>query len=145
MAVQWINTWEMPSWLSGVAPLPDEAHALNAVRAAIGMQLAINQMNDDLFSSQKIHIRLSIGINTGSMVVGNLGSTQRHAYTVMGAVVNTASAIQQLTRDYQHDILIGAETAGRLPAEMVVDLGFAGTKKLHHKIKVFAVSTGVIE
>ena len=103
------------------------------------MQLAVQRMNQAIFAEKNIQIRLGIGINTGSMLVGNLGSAQRHAYTVMGAVVNTASAVQQLTRAYDCDILVGEETAQRLLPEMVVDLGAADSKKLLHKINIYAV------
>jgi adenylate cyclase len=121
------------------APLHDNDHALHAVEAAKMMQLAVQRMNQAIFAEKNIQIRLGIGINTGSMLVGNLGSAQRHAYTVMGAVVNTASAVQQLTRAYDCDILVGEETAQRLLPEMVVDLGAADSKKLLHKINIYAV------
>jgi adenylate cyclase len=121
------------------APLSDSAHALHAVQASQAMQMAVKRMNQAIFSEKNIQIRLGIGINTGSMLVGNLGSAQRHAYTVMGAAVNTASAIQQLTRAYDCDILIGEETSQRLPPEMIVDLGAVDTKKLLHKINIYAV------
>lgn len=127
------------------APLPDDAHALNAVKAAHDMQKAVSQLNSTVFVAQKISIRLGIGINTGTMVVGNLGSSLRHTYTVMGAVVNTASAIQQLTRRYQHDILLGEETASRLPGSMSIDLGSTEIKKLTHKIKIFALNSNGME
>lgn len=122
------------------APLLDHDHALHAVQASVAMQMAIVRMNADLFSEKNVEIHVGIGINSGSMVVGNLGSEHRHAYTVMGATVNMASAIQQLTREYQCDILIGEATAQQLPSTMITDLGFAASKKLTHKIKVFAVN-----
>jgi adenylate cyclase len=122
------------------APLLDESHAMNAAKAALDMQKAVRQLNETVFVGQKICIRLGIGINTGTMVVGNLGSSLRHTYTVMGAAVNTASAVQQLTRRYEHDILLGEETASRLPGSMSIDLGFTEIKKLSHKIRIFALN-----
>jgi adenylate cyclase len=127
------------------APLPDDEHALNAIKAAHDMQKAVKHLNETVFIERKISIRLGIGINTGTMVVGNLGSSLRHTYTVMGAVVNTASAIQQLTRRYLRDILLGEETASRLPGSMSIDLGFTEIKKLTHKIKIFALNSSEIE
>jgi adenylate cyclase len=120
------------------APLPDADHALHAVTAAKAMQAAVARMNQQVFAAQNIIIRLGIGINTGSMVVGNLGSVQRHAYTVMGAAVNIASGIQQLTRKYPHDILVGEETAAHLSGG-VIYLDTVKIKRLQHDVKVFAV------
>ncbi|MEB4592466.1 adenylate/guanylate cyclase domain-containing protein [Candidatus Thiothrix sp. Deng01] len=127
------------------APLPDQHHALNTVKAADAMQKAVRQLNETVFVEKKISIRLGVGINSGTMVVGNLGSSLRHTYTVMGSVVNTASAIQQLTRRYQRDILLGEETASRLPDSMSIDLGFTEIKKLTHKIKIFALNSSGME
>ncbi len=127
------------------APLPDEAHTLHAARAAHDMQEAVKQLNQTVFVARKISIRLGIGINTGTMVVGNLGSSLRHTYTVMGAVVNTASAIQQLTRRYPHDILLGEEAASRLPDSMSIDLGYTEIKKLSYKIRIFALNNSGME
>ena len=127
------------------APLPDHEHALHAVKGAVAMQQAVIRMNENLFKAKNITIRLGIGINSGPMVVGNLGSEHRHAYTVMGATVNMASAIQQLTREYRYDILLGEATAGQLAGHMITDLGLATSKKFTYKIKVFAVNKDVMQ
>ncbi len=127
------------------APLPDSQHALHAAQAALAMQQAVRDLNETVFKAKEINIRLGIGINTGIVVVGNLGSERRHAYTVMGGAVNAASAIQQLTRNYPHDILTGEETASRLPESMRLDLGLVATRKLLHKIRIFAVKGEVVE
>lgn len=120
------------------APLPDADHALHAVAAALAMQEAVTRMNKEVFASQNITIHLGIGINTGAMVVGNLGSTQRHAYTVMGAAVNIASGIQQLTRRYPHDILVGEETASHLSGKASY-IATVKIKRLQQDVNVFAV------
>ena len=122
------------------APLADEDHALHATQAACAMQQAVTLLNEKNFAQQNIRIRLGVGINTGIMLVGNLGSAQRHAYTVMGSAVNFASAIQQLTRETEYDILVSEGTSARLPIEMTTDLGLISSKKFSHKVKVFAVN-----
>ncbi len=121
------------------APLHDQAHAEHAVGAARAMQVAVQNMNAKIFNEKNLDIQLGIGINTGVMVVGNLGSSQRHTYTVMGAEVNKSSAIQQLTREQGYAILVGENTAAQLAQNVVIDLGLIGSKKLPYKIRVFAV------
>lgn len=126
------------------APLEDDQHSLHAVQAACEILQVVQQLNDTVFNVRKIRIRMGIGINTGAMVVGNLGSEQRHAYTVMGATVNEASAIQQLTRHYPYDILAGEGTVQNLPESMWEKVGDVETRKLSHKVKIFALKCNVI-
>ena len=125
------------------APETDNDHALHAVQAAREMQKTVATLNAEYFSQQNIQIRLGIGINSGEMLVGNLGSEIRHAYTVMGSAVNLASAIQQLTREHQHDILLGEETAQQLPTGLASALGAVKSKKFSHNINVFFVNDSV--
>lgn len=122
------------------APLEDVRHPLHAVQAAWAMQQALEAMNATHFNQQAKHIRLGIGINTGTMLVGNLGSERRHAYTVLGSEVNLASAIQQLTRESSYDILISEATAARLGGELCLDLGLLASKKFTHKVRVFTLN-----
>jgi len=127
------------------APLHDTHHAEHAVAAACAMQVAVEQMNERIFNAKNLHIQLGIGINTGIMVVGNLGSSQRHTYTVMGSEVNKASAIQQLTREQGYVILVGENTAAQLPKSASIDLGLVGSKKLPYKIRVFAIGSDKLQ
>lgn len=121
------------------APLDDPHHAQHAIDAAQAMQNSVAHLNQTTFSRKNLSIHLGIGINTGIMVVGNLGSAQRHTYTVMGSEVNKASAIQQLTREQGYAILVGENTAAHLPRCASLDLGLLGSKKLPYKLRVFAV------
>jgi adenylate cyclase len=85
------------------APLNDEQQASNAAAAAQAMQVALNDLPFD--------IEMGIGINTGEVVVGNIGSDFRHAYSVLGDSVNIAARLESLTRHYPYKILMGKTTA----------------------------------
>ena len=79
------------------APLPREDHAVRAVACAIEMQLAMDEVNQRIANAGNPQIAMGIGINTGSAVVGNIGSSRRAAYTVIGRNVNLASRIESCT------------------------------------------------
>jgi len=92
------------------APLADAAQAVNAVRAALAMQAALLPLNHELRARGLPEIGLGIGINSGLVCVGDMGSPQRRSYTVMGDPVNLAARIESLTRHYCVSILVGEAT-----------------------------------
>ena len=92
------------------APLHDAAHAANAVHAALAMTQRLNALNDDLRARHLPEIGVGIGLNTGLVCVGDMGSSVRRSYTVMGDAVNLASRIEGLTRHYGVDVLVGQAT-----------------------------------
>ncbi len=100
------------------APLDDEAHARHAVAAALDMLEAITALNDELAQEAVSEgvaappsLRIGIGINTGDCVVGNMGSTQRFDYSVLGDSVNLASRLEGESKNYGVPLLIGEQTA----------------------------------
>ena len=92
------------------APLDDPAHAERAVRAAQDMVRQLGPLNDGLRAQGLPPMGVGIGVNTGLVCVGDMGSDARRSYTVMGDAVNTASRIEALTRHYGVDILVGETT-----------------------------------
>ena len=92
------------------APLDDPAHAARAVRAALAMAERLGALNADLRAAGLPEIGIGIGLNTGIVCVGDMGSAVRRSYTVMGDAVNLASRIEGLTRHYGVDILVGEST-----------------------------------
>jgi adenylate cyclase len=103
------------------APLDDPDHALHGVIAAAEM---IEKVRSTRFSGFKLE--LGVGINSGTCVVGNMGSHARFDYTVLGDAVNVASRIQALTKDYDVPLLIGRETVELTSGQFdFVELGSA--------------------
>ena len=92
------------------APLRDDGHAANAVRASLEMVRRLEQLNVDLRARQLPEIGVGIGLNSGLVCVGDMGSSMRRSYTVMGDAVNLASRIESLTRYYGVDVLAGEAT-----------------------------------
>jgi len=90
------------------APLQDEQHPLHAVQAALAMQKKLQELN--AAAGNKLQIHIGIGINTGLMNVGDMGSKFRRAYTVLGDVVNTASRMESITKFYHVGNIIAEST-----------------------------------
>ncbi len=95
----------------GIMALFDEsASASAALDSAIAMQQALQHYNDKQESSLHPRIRVGIGINTGPVVIGALGSADRIDSTVVGEAVNLAARLEELTKKYKAGILISQYT-----------------------------------
>lgn len=92
------------------APMADAGHARQAVSAALAMQTRLGEINRLVAARGWPPIRIGIGLNSGTMSVGDMGSKVRRAYTVMGDAVNLASRLEGLTREYGVDIIVGQGT-----------------------------------
>ena len=103
--------------LGAPAPLPD--HALAGCRAALEARLALDAINARYATKVGVHLEVRIGLNTGDMIVGNLGSSRKKQYTVMGDAVNLASRLEGANKYFDTGILLGEETARRVQATMV--------------------------
>ncbi|MCK5684491.1 adenylate/guanylate cyclase domain-containing protein [bacterium] len=94
------------------APVFVPNHAEKAVEAALAMQELITELNE-IFKDQEGDFNgfeMGVGINTGEMIVGNIGSSERLEYTVIGDAVNVASRLESLTRSYESNIIISNGT-----------------------------------
>ncbi len=87
------------------APLKDKQHARHAIESALEMQDKLNELNARK-SNQWPGLKIGIGINSGEMSVGDMGSRFRRNYTVLGDAVNLASRIESLTKFYGVNILV---------------------------------------
>jgi adenylate cyclase len=92
------------------APIEMEDHALNACKSAIEMIHALHGMNRKWRHENKPTLNIGIGINTGDMVVGNMGSNARMDYTIMGDNVNLGSRLEGATKFYKVGIIISEST-----------------------------------
>jgi adenylate cyclase len=92
------------------APVADAQHARNAVLAALGMQSEARPLNEKFKARGWPTFKIGIGVNSGVMRVGDMGSKIRKAYTVMGDAVNIASRLEGITKEYGADIIIGEGT-----------------------------------
>lgn len=92
------------------APLPDADHARHALLAGIEMQATLAALQPRLKARGWPEIRVGVGINTGRVSVGNMGSEVRIAYTVMGDAVNLASRLEGITKQYGVGIIVGEHT-----------------------------------
>lgn len=92
------------------APLPDDRHAAHAIDAALDMLVEVENLNPVLTTMGLPEIHIGIGINTGVMNVGDMGSEFRRAYTVIGDAVNLASRLEGLTKFYGVNVIVGENT-----------------------------------
>lgn len=92
------------------APIPQADHAVRACRAALEMQKALAALNAAWKEAGRPPIRIRIGINTGDMVVGNMGAIGKFAYTVIGDSVNLASRLEGANREYGSGIMVSRRT-----------------------------------
>ena len=95
------------------APIKDENHATHAVLAALSM-LEITENLKDTFQRDGLpEINIGIGVNTGTMSVGDMGSNYRRAYTVLGDAVNLGARLESITKFYGAKLLVGPATMGQ--------------------------------
>jgi adenylate cyclase len=92
------------------APVPLEDHALRACRAALAMNRALDRMAPEWEAAGKPRLDTRVGINTGKMLLGNLGSRRIMDYTVMGDAVNLGSRLEGANRAYGTRILVSEYT-----------------------------------
>ena len=110
------------------APLTDPDHARHAVQAGLLMIKTMNELADDFVARGWKPLKVGIGLNTGIMNVGNMGSDFRLAYTVLGDAVNLGSRIESLTKQYGVDIMVSEFTAAALPDLIYRDIDLVRVK-----------------
>ncbi len=97
------------------APLHDTHHAARAVAAGLEMLTALDKLNVQFQKKGWPEIRIGVGINTGPMSVGNMGSQFRRAYTVLGDAVNLGSRLEGITKQYGVAFIVSETTAAQAP------------------------------
>lgn len=96
-------------------PFPAEDDAERAVRAALGMQQRLAQLNQQRAARGEAALHIGIGLCSGELVAGNVGSPKRMDYTVIGDTVNLSARLESATKDYGVAVLLADSTARALP------------------------------
>jgi len=119
-------------------PEPQPDHALRCVRAAIEMQRKTAELREKWLRNGGFPLRIRIGINTGEVVVGNMGSARRLAYTVLGSAVNLAQRLE--SNAPVGGILLSEQTHELVKAEIpAVSVGPLKVKGIEQPISAYEV------
>jgi adenylate cyclase len=127
------------------APLDIADHGRKAIEAALAMRTALDHLNGELAEEARRDgraptvLRAGIGLNSGRGCVGNMGSEQRMAYSVIGDAVNIASRLEGLSRAYEIDIVIGEDTARFVADFALLELDLVRVKGRDTPLRIFTV------
>jgi adenylate cyclase len=114
---KYIGDAQMAFWN---APLDDENHAKNAVRTGLQMMGSLDAFNQEVTAEGIPAFGMGLGINTDTVVVGNMGSSQRFDYTCLGDGVNLAARLEGQSKPYGVKIVLGPKTAEQVMDEFFV-------------------------
>jgi adenylate cyclase len=120
------------------APLHDTQHASHAIAAAMAMQKALDDVNKTFKQYGWPSLEIGVGISTGLMTVGNMGSNFRMAYTVMGDAVNLGARLEGLTKEYGVPIVVSAATKAKAPEYLYQELDTVRVKGKDIPVTFFA-------
>lgn len=121
------------------APVPSETHARDACLAALDMVRALAESREGSQERRLPTLDIGIGINTGPMVVGNMGSTRRLSYTVIGDNVNIGSRLEGLTKTYSVRIIASVETVRAAGSIVARELDLVRVKGRTQPAPIFEV------
>lgn len=110
------------------APAQDAEHARNAVTCARAIQEALEVLRRDFAARGYPELRMGIGLSSGMVNVGNMGSEYRVAYTVVGNAVNEAARLEALTRDMGREIIVGEAVKTAVPDMVFRELALVRLK-----------------
>ncbi len=119
------------------APLPDERHAYHAILAGLEMQRTLAELQPHFKERGWPEIHIGVGVNTGRVSVGNMGSEVRVAYTVMGDAVNLASRLEGITKEYGVKVLVGETTKQAVPEFVYREIDMVRVKGKVQPVAIF--------
>jgi len=120
------------------APIDDEEHRDNALECAMQMFELLEKLNVDL-KDKNLELKMGIGINTGDVVVGNMGSNQRFDYTCLGDAVNLAARLESQTKNYKVGILVGEGTVKGNDTFNFYELDTIAVKGKTEGVKIYTI------
>ena len=137
---KYIGDAQMAFWN---APLDDKDHAKRAVKTALEMLGDLDKFNEEIAKEGVPPFGMGLGINTGSVVVGNMGSSQRFDYTCLGDSVNLASRLEGQSKPYHVKMVLGERTAELLEGSYpLVELDCLAVKGKTKGVKIFTIVNG---
>jgi adenylate cyclase len=129
------------------APLDDTQHQLNACQAAVDMLERIEELNKERETEAQhgghayIPLNVGVGLNTGTCVVGNMGSDLRFDYSVLGDSVNLASRLEGQSKEYGFPIIVGSTTALAVKEKFaILELDFIMVKGKKEPEVIYAIA-----
>jgi adenylate cyclase len=125
------------------APVTDPSHADHAVAAAVDMVGTLERLNTAWEARGMPRMEIGIGVNSGEMIAGNIGSSSIMSYTVIGDAVNLGARLESLNKDYGTRILISEATRSRLTTAVPTrEIGSVTVKGKTTAVLVHAVEVG---
>ena len=119
------------------APLHDPQHAQHALQAALDMIARLDTLQTKFKANGWPPINIGVGLNTGEMTVGNMGSEFRLAYTVMGDAVNLGSRLEGLTKEYGVPIIVSEFTRAAVPDFVFRELDCVRVKGKNKIVQIY--------
>ncbi len=119
------------------APLEDHEHARHALLAGMQMLQKLDEMQPEFKARGWPDIRVGVGLNTGQMSVGNMGSEFRMAYTVLGDTVNLGSRLEGLTKNYGVSIIVNETTVEAVPEYVFRELDKVRVKGKDRPVTIY--------
>ena len=138
---KYIGDAQMAFWN---APLDDKDHALNAVKTGLEMLGDLDEFNKEIAKENIPAFGMGLGINTGNVVVGNMGSRQRFDYTCLGDSVNLASRLEGQSKPYGVKLILGQRTAELVKDNYsVIELDNIAVKGKKEGVKIYTIGETV--
>jgi adenylate cyclase len=131
---KYIGDCVMAFWGAPVA-LPD--HAARGVATALTMHQSVRNLNADFVARGWPPLKIGIGLNTGPVRVGDMGSKIRRAYTVMGDAVNLSSRLEGITKEYGVGVVVGEATMRAAPEFAYRELDRVKVKGKNEPVAIF--------
>jgi adenylate cyclase len=136
---KYIGDAQMAFWN---APLDEPNHAKMALKTALQMMESLDDFNKEIKEEGIPAFGMGLGINTGTVVVGNMGSNQRFDYTCLGDSVNLASRLEGQSKPYGVKMVLGELTAEQIKDDYpVAELDCIAVKGKTEGVKIFTLAT----
>ncbi len=119
------------------APLEDSTHAFHALQAALEFPQALSRLDAAFEARGWPRLQIGVGLNSGQMTVGNMGSEFRVAYTVLGDAVNLGSRLEGLTKEYGVAVICSETTRAGAPEWTFRELDLVKVKGKNEPVAIY--------